>query len=385
MAEREPAVLFEREPLRFLDEAFPAAGDAIWLPQRQLCLSDATASKNVLANGEGLYQDHSDFFRTRHGTFGPRPVQVRISRESRALLRTYLDARKDALEESVRRALVPGSEWPDAGNWLMYRHLAAALLSPDSPARLRQTVDAIVERAVLAGARERHSFLSRALFRFRVERELVRAVEQRRKRGTAEPADLLDVVVSAAGPEVAAEELAEVFLSFVFAAAGSVGFVLGWSVYLLGTNPPTDAEPAWVVKEALRLWPVAWLLGSRPAKRHEVAGVSVTPEDEVVVCPYAVQRNPRHWEDPSSFRPERWASVKNAQAFIPFGWGPHTCPAALLSMELVEDVLRLIVGGYRLTVTPRETRPHVTAALAPPRFALSLVSHRRDIPSMERR
>jgi hypothetical protein len=373
MAEHEPTVQFDREPLLFLDEAFPAGGDAVWLPGRQLCLSDPVVSKAVLANGEGLYEDHSDFFRIRRGTFGPRPVQVKIGREARTLLRAHVNTHKGELAESVRRALVPSSDWPDAGNWLMYRHLAAALLEPGSPVRLRRTVDEIVERAILAGARQRYSLLRRAVFRFRVERELVRAVEYRRKRGVTEPVDLLDVVVGAAGSEAPAEELAEVFLSCVFAIAGSLGFVLGWSLYLLGTNPHTDAEPAWVVREALRLWPVAWLLGARPAKRHEVAGVTVTPQDEVVVCPYVVQRNAKHWEEPATFRPERWASVKNPQAFIPFGWGPHTCPAALLSLELVEDVLRVIVSDYRLTVAHQGTRPHVTAALAPPRFTLSLV------------
>ncbi len=210
------------------------------------------------------------------------------------------------------------------------------------------------------------------MFRLRVERELARAIAERRARKTGEPADLLDVVASEAGPDVPAVELAEVFLSFLFAIAGSVGFVLGWSIYLLGTNPPTEAEPAWVIREALRLWPVAWLLGSRPARNHEVAGVAVTPQDEVVVCPYLVHRHPRYWDDPESFRPERWATVDNHEAFIPFGWGPHRCPAAALSLQLVEDILRIVVDGYRLTVTPLSTRPFVGPALAPPRFMLGL-------------
>ncbi|HZI12207.1 MAG TPA: cytochrome P450 [Myxococcus sp.] len=377
MAGREAGDGFHEDPLRFLDQAFPAAGEAVWLPGRQLCLSEPAASKAVLANAEGLYEDHSDFFHTRRGMFGPREVQVQIGRGARGLLRAYIDAHRGRLADAVRQALVPASEWPDAGNWLMYRHLAAALVSEDSPPRLRKVVDDVVSRAVLAGARERHSWLGRALFRFRVDRELVRAVMQRRKRATpGDPRDLLDVVVGAAGPEASASELGEVFLSCVFAIAGSIGFALGWSVYLLGTHPTTRAEPAWVVREALRLWPVAWMLGARPARTHQVAGVTVTPQDEVVVCPYVVQRHPAHWEDPARFRPERWAGLKQPPAFMPFGWGPHTCPAALLSMELVEDALRVLIDGYRLTVTPHGSRPHLGPALAPPRFTLGLSAQR---------
>ena len=203
-------------------------------------------------------------------------------------------------------------------------------------------------------------------------RELVRGIEERRARRKEPPADVLAIVVDAAGPEVPARDLAEVFLSFLFAVAGSVGFVLGWSLYLLGTHPSTEAEPAWVVREALRLWPVAWNLGRRPARPHTIAGHAVTPEDDVVVCPYAVHRNPRHWADPHSFRPERWAAEHDPQAFIPFGWGPHRCIAGTLSMELVEDVLRIGKDGYRMTLTPQQSQPHIGAALAPPRFTLGL-------------
>jgi hypothetical protein len=366
------AVSFHKDPLRFLDRVFPAAGDSVWLTRRHLLLSDAAASRAVLANEEGLYEEHSDFFHTRRGYFGPRELQVEMGRTSRAFLRAWLREHAGELPDAIRRALVPSSEWPDAGNWLIYRHFRSALVAPDSPARLLRTMDEIVERAVLAGARERRSRLTRAVFRYRANRELARAVKERRAR-SGEPADVLEAVVRAARPDVPAGELAEVFLSFLFAVAGSVGFLLGWSLYLLGTHSHAEAEPAGVVREALRLWPVAWLLERRPARPHELAGVEVTPRHRVAVCPYAVHRNPRHWDDPDSFRPERWAAGHDPQAFLPFGWGEHRCVAGTLSMELVEDILRILCEGYRMTLVARSHRPCLGAALAPPRFTLELL------------
>ncbi|HYN22401.1 MAG TPA: cytochrome P450 [Thermoanaerobaculia bacterium] len=380
MAKQEPDAYFRQEPLLFLDRAFPAAGDSVWLPGRQLCVSEAAAARAVLTNDERLYEEHSDFFHTKRGLFGPRSVQVEMGRSARALLRAHLRAHAAELPQRIERELAPTSEWPDAGNWLLYRHLGGALVSPDSPVRLRRTLEEIVERAVLAGARQRYSRLTRAVFRFRVIRELARAVHDRRARRAQPPADVLDAMVAAAGSDVPAAELAELFLSFLFAVAGSVGFVLGWSVYLLGTHPRTEAKPAWVVQEALRLWPVAWMLGRRPARSHEVAGAPVTPRDLVVVCPYAVHRNPKHWDDPDSFRPERWAADHDSKAFIPFGWGPHRCVAATLSMQLVEDILRILGDRFRATVTPRTTRPCIGAALAPPRFTLDLDPLDRNRP-----
>jgi cytochrome P450 len=380
MAKQESVAEFRRDPVGYLDRVFPAAGDAFWLPGRQLCVAEPAMARAVLTNGDGLYEEHSDFFHTGRGVFGPRTAQVQIGRAGRTLVRAHLQARADGLTDSVG-ALAPASAWPDAGTQLVYRHLTDALASPDSPVRLRRTIDAVVTRAVQAGARERYSILRRAVFRFHVRRELVRAVEQRRARNSGrlgEPVDLLDVVAAAPGPPA---ELAEVFLSFLFAIAGSVGFVFGWSVYLLGTNPRTDAEPAWVVQEALRLWPVAWMLGRRPSRTHTVAGIEVTPRDLVVVCPYLVHRHPRHWHDPMRFRPERWAESPDFQAFIPFGWGPHGCVAGSLSVQLVERLLKILIDGYDLTVVAKDHRPCVGPALAPPQFTLSLVPRRPSCPS----
>jgi cytochrome P450 len=202
--------------------------------------------------------------------------------------------------------------------------------------------------------------------------ELTRAVEHRRRRGCEPPSDLLDVVVGGAGPDASAADLAEVFLSFVFAIVGSVGFTLGWSVYLLGTNPTASREPVHVVREALRLWPVAWMLARRPTRPHDVLGHRVTPRDHVVVCPYLVHRNPRYWDEPTRFRPERWASADDRRAFIPFGWGPHTCVAGSLSIQLAANILRVFLDGFEPVVRAHGSRPHVGAALAPPRFTLEM-------------
>ncbi len=370
-----PSLDFRRDPLGYLERSFPAQGDAFWLPGRQLCIAEPAAARAVLANDGGLYQDHSDFFFTRRGSFGPREAQVAIGRATRALLRPYLENRTEEIAASLS-GLAPESLWPDAGNRLVYRHLAAALVAPDSPQPLRETVDGIVERAVLAGAPKRYSWWSRFRFRRRVARELSGAIEARRKRGSEHPADLLDVVATASGPSAETADLAEVFLSFVFAIAGSVGFTLGWSIRLLGTHPEAAREPSWIVREALRLWPIAWFLARRPLQAHNVAGVEVTPADHVVACPYLVHRHPRHWPEPNRFLPERWGDSPDPQAWIPFGWGPHTCAAASLSLQLVEDFLRILLDGYDLSVHPLDDRPFVGPALAPPRFALRLEAKR---------
>jgi cytochrome P450 len=163
---------------------------------------------------------------------------------------------------------------------------------------------------------------------------------------------------------------------FLFAVAGSVGFTLGWAIYLLGTQPPDapaeQTPPEWIVREALRLWPIAWQLARRPATTHEVAGVEVTPRHHVLVSPYVTHRHPAYWSEPERFRPERWEDASAHRAFLPFGWGPHTCAAAALTLELLRDVLAVLLRDYRLSVSPGSGAPFTGPSLAPPRFELAL-------------
>jgi hypothetical protein len=355
-----------RAPLTVLGTAFAAGAGSIRLCPRQVYVADPFAAKEILANRHADYVEHSDFFHVRQGIFGPRSAQLEIARASRLVLRGHLDAGAATLPALVDRVLGPVSHWPDAGNALLYRHLGSALLHDSAPSDLRSTIDQVVQRAVLAGARDRYPAMARTRFRRRVMRELCTYLESRR----AAPADaraLLDVVAGA-GAGAPAHELAEVFLSFLLAIAGSTGFLLGWSVYLMGTSTGA-AEPAWVVREALRLWPVAWLFGRRPAHGHDVAGTQVTPADDVLVCSYLVHRHPAHWPDPHEFRPRRWAEPDHS-AFIPFGWGTHACTGAASAVRIVEDILRVLDAGGGFSVAAQGGHPHVGPALAPPPFTM---------------
>jgi cytochrome P450 len=356
-----------RDPLTVLTTAFADGAGSVRLCPRRVYVADPFAAKEILGNRDANYVEHSDFFHVRQGTFGPRSAQLEIARASRLLLRRRLDEGAATLPALVDRVLGSISRWPDAGNALLYRHLGSALLHDGAPSDLRATIDQVVLRAVLAGARDRYSAMARARFRRRVMRELCTYLESRRA-APAGAATLLDVVTMA-GAGAPARELAEVFLSFLFAIAGSTGFLLGWSVYLMGTSSGGAAEPALVVREALRLWPVAWLFGRRPAHGHDVAGTQVTPADDVLVCSYLVHRHPAHWPDPHEFRPQRWVDPDHS-AFIPFGWGTHACTGAASAIRIVEDILRVLAAGGGFSVAAQGSHPHAGPALAPPPFTM---------------
>ncbi|MGW3103964.1 cytochrome P450 [Streptomyces sp. NPDC001100] len=371
-----------RDPLALLTAEFDGVHDVWRSAAGTVCVAGPEQARAVLGNRDGAVAEAADFYRTRHGDFGPRAAQIRIGRAGRALIRRHLDARRPELPALVAEHLVPSSLWPDAGNLLVFRHLRDILLHEDASSQLHATVGQIVHRAVLAGARRRHSPPSRLLFRRRALGVLHAEIRSRQREfGTLhEPRDLLDVVVRESEPGSDPKDLAEVYLSFLFAAVGSVGFALGWTVHLLGTHPDRLAmEPSWTVREALRLWPVAWLFARTPSHVQELGGTEVGPRDRLAVCTYLVHRHPGHWERPDEFVPERWAAPVPDGAYLPFGHGPHTCAGATVTMRLLEDLVGIITRDRWLSVTHDGAGPQVGPALAPPRFT-AVLSDRTGCP-----
>ncbi len=193
---------FHQNPLDFLDREFPSSGGMVQTGAKEYCLGDPAAARAVLLNQGKLYEEDSDFFTTRIGLFGPRDAQLNIRRESRALLRNFLDGHGgEALTSLVKMNVPAVSEWPGTGNRLVYRYLQPLLLAPDSPPKLLRLLDDIVERLILRSPSLRRSVWQRRILQFRVTLLLSGAIEARQagQAGQAgqerpQPLDLLDVV-----------------------------------------------------------------------------------------------------------------------------------------------------------------------------------------------
>lgn len=83
-------------------------------------------------------------------------------------------------------------------------------------------------------------------------------------------------------------------------------------------------------KETLRLYPPITFLPRVAMKATQVGPRKVRRGALVMISPWTLHRNPRYWDDPDVFRPERFLGSEGirAEAYIPFGQGPHTCIGA---------------------------------------------------------
>ncbi|KAL1292504.1 cytochrome P450 71A1 [Arachis ipaensis] len=96
-----------------------------------------------------------------------------------------------------------------------------------------------------------------------------------------------------------------------------------------------------VVKETLRLHPPAPLLVPRVATRHvKLSGYDIPAKTRLYVNVWAIQRDPRVWDSPEDFIPERHRHSHTPDfKFIPFGFGRRGCPGMNFGLASVEYML----------------------------------------------
>ncbi|KAI3812982.1 hypothetical protein L1987_17695 [Smallanthus sonchifolius] len=103
-----------------------------------------------------------------------------------------------------------------------------------------------------------------------------------------------------------------------------------------------------VIKETMRLHAGSPLLAPHITQTEVKMGNYVLPKNtQIFVNVWAMSRDPRYWENPTVFMPERFLKNKlefkgQHFEFIPFGSGRRRCPG----MPLAERMLSLIVASF---------------------------------------
>jgi cytochrome P450 len=160
----------------------------------------------------------------------------------------------------------------------------------------------------------------------------------------------------------------------------TLGLVAGSAEALERLHAEVDAAPpdardlpftTAVIKESMRLLPPVWVVGREAVEPVELGDLVVPPGTQLLMSPWVVHRDPRWFDPPRRFVPERWLGDLDKRiprlAYLPFGGGPRICIGnhfALLEATLVLSILTRAAtftptGPFPPRLVPSVTlRPH---------------------------
>lgn len=146
---------------------------------------------------------------------------------------------------------------------------------------------------------------------------------------------------------------------------------LGASSNWMGVAPSLAPLTYGLLEETLRLYPPTWLYGRVPLVKDVLpSGLTVSPSDNVLLCPYLMHRHPGAFPDPERFNPMRYKALDWGQhagrTLIPFGAGAHRCIGdkfARMETMLALVSLAKVVRFERLENTPIVPDPGLTLGI----------------------
>lgn len=136
-----------------------------------------------------------------------------------------------------------------------------------------------------------------------------------------------------------------------------------------------------VVKESMRLYPPVPGIVREPVKPDIVGGYVIPPGATVRMHQWVVHRDPRWYDDPLAFRPERWTDEMEESlpklAYFPFAAGPRRCIGERFAMLEAQLLLATIYQQYHLELTPGTDLDLMATITARPKHEIPMTIYKR--------
>jgi len=240
-----------------------------------------------------------------------------------------------------------------------------------------------------------------------IEKILYRIIGERRASGR-DAGDLLSMLLSAQdedGSRMTDRQLRDEAITLFLAGHETTASTLSWTWWLLARNPAVetklhaeldavlgDRAPALddlprlaytghVITESLRLYPAAWGMARLAVEDHEIAGYTVTKGMGVAMAQWVVHRDPRWYDAPEEFRPERWENDLWKRlprfSYFPFGGGPRQCIGNAFALMEATLILATIARKFRLRLVANHPVAPLASITLRPRYGVHVTLESR--------
>ncbi|KAK7474093.1 hypothetical protein BaRGS_00034699 [Batillaria attramentaria] len=107
-----------------------------------------------------------------------------------------------------------------------------------------------------------------------------------------------------------------------------------------------------VVKESLRLFPPVTVHFRQSINDDVIQGYKIPAGTKIGLASGALHRLPENWDDPDTFKPERFLKEYDPYAFLPFSAGPFMCIGHGFAMTEMKVVLARLLRSFDLAMVP---------------------------------
>jgi cytochrome P450 len=194
---------------------------------------------------------------------------------------------------------------------------------------------------------------------------------RREREDLAERTDILSLLMQARdedGEAMTDEELRDELVTLLLAGHETTATSVAWAIERLLRHPDKlerlvaeiDAFPdggeqymTAVVNETLRVRPVVPIVARILTDELQVGSYTLPAGTRVTPSIYLTNRNPRVYEEPDAFRPERYLdSSPETFSWIPFGGGIRRCIGASFAQLEMKLILRTVLAELEPTLPP---------------------------------
>jgi cytochrome P450 len=239
----------------------------------------------------------------------------------------------------------------------------------------------------------------------KLDEVIYKLIRERRESGE-DTGDLLSMLLQARdetdGSGMTDRQLRDEVMTMFLAGQETTALALSWSWYLLMQNPEAEARlhaeldeslegkrvPALadlprlryteaVIKESMRLYPPAWGVGRQALADCVIGGQRIPKNAQVFMMSWVVHRDPRFYDAPAEFRPERWMGEELKSlpkfAYFPFGGGPRACIGSAFAQMEAALCLAAIARRFRFIPAPGHQVSLMPAMSLRPRDGIKVI------------
>ncbi len=228
-----------------------------------------------------------------------------------------------------------------------------------------------------------------------LDRLIYGLIAERRASGTAGLDDLLSMLLDArdadTGEAMTDREVRNEAITLLLAGHETTAVALAWTFALLAENPDAEARlhaevdalggvPTFdslarlpltrqVFAESMRLRPPAWTVGREAARDTDLGGMPVRKGTTILFAPLFVHSDPRFWDRPRLFDPDRFTPEAKAErhpfAYVPFSAGRRGCIGEQFAWTEGVLILATLAQRWRLRLAAPAPDPHGSVTLRP--------------------